>query len=159
MMRPVPFLVPGDTIRIVSPAKAIEAEKIDNAKVTLENLGFNVELSPHCKDQYNYFSSTIENRLSDFQAALDDPKVKAVLCARGGYGCVQLVDRIRWNSFSQSPKWIIGLSDSTRLHHRVQKLGLMSIHGSMPLDFSSHSPLAIQTLIDSITKSIYSINS
>jgi muramoyltetrapeptide carboxypeptidase len=79
-------------IRIVSPAKQIEEKQVVFAKDFLEKHGFIVEISAHALGQYHYFSGTINERLSDFQEALDDPSVDFILCARGGYGCVQFID-------------------------------------------------------------------
>jgi len=138
----------GDLIMIVAPAKSIESEHVHFAKSFLEKNGFRVEISKHCLGQHHYFSGDIRERLEDFQSALDNPEVKAILCARGGYGCVQLLDRIQWASQLQDPKWIIGFSDVTYFHQRMQLQGIASIHGTMPLNFQQNSPEALSTLVD-----------
>ena len=79
-------LEPGDLIEIVAPAKAIEPEHVHFAKNFFENAGFMVQISQHCLGKHHYFSGDEAERLSDFQRALDDPSVKAIVCARGGYG-------------------------------------------------------------------------
>ena len=103
----------GDTIAIVAPAKAIEEEFVIFAKQKMESLGYNVIVGKNTLGRHHYYSGTIPERLSDFQEALDNPEVKAILCARGGFGCVQLVDLINWSSILRNPKWIIGFSDIT----------------------------------------------
>ena len=138
----------GDLIAIVAPAKAIESEHVHFAKSFLEKEGFKVEVSPNCLGEYHYFSGDIPNRLHDFQTALDNPDVKAIVCARGGYGCVQLLDRIQWASQLREPKWIVGFSDVTYFHQRMQKHGIASIHGTMPLNFQNNSKEALSTLVD-----------
>lgn len=140
----------GDLIAIVAPAKAIEQEPVYFAKEFLEKAGFRVQLSEHCLGNHHYFSGDEAQRLSDFQQALDQDDVKAILCARGGYGCVQLVDRINWAGQLREPKWIIGFSDVTYFHQRMQRHGIASIHGTMPLNFQQNSEEALATLIASI---------
>lgn len=153
----IPPLKPDDLIEILAPAKAIEAEHVHFAKTFLESKGFKVRVSEHCLDQYNYFSGSISNRLHDFQKAIDDEDVKAILCARGGYGCVQLVDKIQWASMIRFPKWIIGFSDVTVFHQRLGVLGLKSIHGTMPLNFKKNSPESLNTLMSAMSGEQYSI--
>ncbi|MDG1331293.1 MAG: LD-carboxypeptidase [Crocinitomicaceae bacterium] len=138
----------GDLIAIVAPAKAIESEHVLFAKSFFEKEGFRVEVSDNCLGSYNYFSGDIAHRLRDFQSELDHPEVKAIICARGGYGCVQLLDRIQWASQLREPKWIVGFSDVTYFHQRMQMHGIASIHGTMPLNFKENSKEALSTLIN-----------
>ena len=146
----IPYLSKGDTIYITAPAKAIEAEHVDFAKNFLEKNGFNVIISEHCLGQENYFSGTDNERRSDFQKGLDDPSVKAILCARGGYGSVRIVDDLQWAGFLRQPKWIIGFSDITYFHHKIHNFELQSIHGSMPLNFSNNTHEALTTIIQAL---------
>lgn len=148
----------GDQIRIIAPAKAIEKEFVDYAQQYLESKGFHVTISDHCLGQYNYFSGTIHERLEDLQTAIDDPEVKAILCARGGYGCIQLVDKVDWSRFNQSPKWIIGFSDITVLHQHLQHAGIQSIHGTMPLNFRENTADSFRTLLAAIQNQPYIIH-
>lgn len=151
-------LVKGDTIAIVAPAKAIDTSLIQHAQVTLEEAGYRVIVGPHADGQHNYFSGTIQERLADFQSALDNANVKAILCARGGYGCIQLVNKIDWTGFVQHPKWIIGFSDVTVFHQKIQSLGIESIHGTMPLNFANNTPESLSTLIRAISGESYTIH-
>ena len=153
----VPNLKKGDKIMIVSPAKAIEQDKVHFAKHFLEKKGFVVEIGKNCLGQHHYFSGSVAERLHDFQTALDDPDTKAILCARGGYGCVELVDNIQWASFLRSPKWIIGYSDITVFHSRISKLGGQSIHGTVPLNFEDNTEEALRTFIHALQGTPYSI--
>lgn len=152
-----PLLQAGDLIAIVAPAKAIEQEHVNFAKAFLEEKGFKVRVSEHCLGQHNYFSGTDEERAADFQKVLDDPEVKAILCARGGYGCVRILDRVQWASFIRNPKWIIGFSDVTVFHQRIQRFGIQSIHGTMPLNFSMNTEDALNSLLASFTKESYDL--
>lgn len=153
----IPALQPGDLIEIIAPAKSIEEAHVNFAKTFLEQKGFNVRVSTNCLGQENYFSGSEGERFTDLQNAIDDPNVKAILCARGGYGCVQIVDKIQWANMLRFPKWIIGFSDVTVFHQRLGVLGMKSIHGSMPLNFESNTTEALDTLIDAITGRSYEI--
>ena len=145
MIQP-PFLTPGDTVYITAPAKAIEETSVLAAKKTLETWGLNVRIAPHCLGRHHYFSGTDEERLADFQDGLDDPSIKAILCARGGYGCVRIVEDLNWDNFKRHPKWIIGFSDVTVFHQKIHQFGIESIHGIMPLGFTEGSVEAKETL-------------
>ena len=149
MIQP-PFLTPGDTIYITAPAKAIEETSVLAAKNTLETWGLNVRIAPHCLGRYHYFSGSDEQRLADFQDGLDDPSIKAILCARGGYGCVRMVEALNWDAFKKHPTWIIGFSDVTVFHQQIHQLGIESIHGIMPLGFIEGSDAAKETLKKSL---------
>lgn len=140
----------GDLIAIVAPAKAIEKEHVEFARAFFEKVGFRVEISEHCLGEHHYFSGDEADRLIDFQSMLDHPEVKAIVCARGGYGCVQLLDRIQWASQLRDPKWIVGFSDVTYFHQRQQRHGIASIHGSMPLNFQTNSDEALQSLLHAL---------
>lgn len=151
MSKKIPFLEKGDKIKIVSPAKGIEPALIFEAKEFWEKEGYVVELGEFCVGKYHYFSGTDEERKKDFQDALDDPEVKAIICARGGYGCVRIVDLINWSSFIRQPKWIVGFSDVTVFHQRIQRFGFDSIHATMPLNYKENTKEALQTMSDALS--------
>jgi muramoyltetrapeptide carboxypeptidase len=141
----------GDLIYITAPAKSIDEASVSFAKNFFETQGFRVEISKHCFGAFNYFSGTDEERAADLQAGIDHPEAKAIVCARGGYGCVRIVDQLQWANMLREPKWLIGFSDITVFHHRLFKLGIQSIHGTMPLNFEKNSPEALQTLVEAMT--------
>ncbi|MDG1147781.1 MAG: LD-carboxypeptidase [Crocinitomicaceae bacterium] len=147
----------GDLVEILAPAKSIEKIHVETAVKTLEKMGLNVRVSKHCLGQFNYFSGTISERLSDFQNAINDDEVKAIFCARGGYGCIQLVDKLQWANMLRHPKWIVGFSDVTVFHQKLGSMGLKSIHGTMPLNFALNSSQSLSTLNDALTGKTYSI--
>jgi muramoyltetrapeptide carboxypeptidase len=150
MIRPA-LLQPGDTIAIVSPAKSIEAAHIDYARGFFQEKGLNVLTGTHAYGQHNYFSGTDEQRTADFQHALDNPEVKAIICARGGYGCVRITEQVRWACLMREPKWIVGFSDVTVLHQQALRLGVESIHATMPLNYRENTPEAMESLWQSLT--------
>jgi muramoyltetrapeptide carboxypeptidase len=138
-------------IRIVSPAKAIEKTHIDFAKNYLESQGFLVEVSEGCLGNHHYFSGTDKERLVDFQVALDDNSVDVILCTRGGYGCLRIIDYLDFSNFVKSPKLIIGFSDVTVFHNHINAhFGLPTVHATMPLNFENNSIESLQSLVDVI---------
>lgn len=153
----IPPLKIGDTIAIVAPAKAIEQEHVHFAVRLLSEQGYNVLVSENCLNKHNYFSGTDDERLSDFQKMLDNPDVKAIICARGGYGAVRIVDRIQWATQLRHPKWIVGFSDITVFHQKMQSFGIESIHATMPLNFEKNSLESFSTLFSALNKTPYSI--
>lgn len=156
-MNDITYLQPGDLILIVAPAKAIETEHVYYSKEYLEQKGYRVEISEHCLGQHNYFSGTDEERTKDFQWAIDHPEAKAILCARGGYGSIRILDRLQWASQLRNPKWIIGFSDITVFHQLMQKMDLKSIHATMPLNFQTNSNESLDTLLHAIEGKNYTI--
>jgi len=146
----IPYLKKGDLIYITSPAKSIEKEHVIFSKTYLESKGFIVKLSPHCLGQNYYFSGTDSERRSDFQKAIDDTEIKAILCARGGYGSVRIIDDLQWAAFLRNPKWIIGFSDITYFHNKMNGFELPSIHATMPLNFSTNTKDALKTLTNAL---------
>jgi muramoyltetrapeptide carboxypeptidase len=133
MIKTPPYLQKGDTIGIVCPAGAMPVEKISECiRVLNEDWGFTTKVGKTVGNQFNYFSGTDEERLADFQQMLDDDEVKAVLCARGGYGFGRIIDKIDFEKFEKKPKWIIGYSDITVLHsHLYSNYYISSLHSPM----------------------------
>ena len=150
MKNEIKNLQKGSRIRIVAPAKTIDKSSVDFAKKVLEEKGYHVEISKNCLGSFHFFSGTIHERLNDFQEALDDTSIDAIFCARGGYGCVQIVDLIQWASFLRNPKWIIGYSDITFLHSHIHLLEQSSIHGTVPLNFENNTPEALDSLFNAL---------
>ncbi len=133
MVKP-PNLKKGDTIMILAPAGRIKNKSSVDAGVELANhWGLVVFLGNHLFSQNHTFSGTEEQRIEDMQKALDNPSIKAIWAARGGYGAVRIIDDLDFTEFEKNPKWIIGYSDITVLHNKMANLGYESIHAQMPL--------------------------
>jgi muramoyltetrapeptide carboxypeptidase len=133
-----PYLQKGDTIGMVAPAGFMPIEKMQTCIETLDSWGYNVQLgeTTHSSSQ-NYFSGTDEERLNDLQQMLDDRNIKAILCARGGYGTSRIIDRINFKKFRKHPKWIVGFSDITVLHsHIFSNYKIASLHAPMAAAFN-----------------------
>jgi len=127
-----PYLKTGDTIGITSPAGYITLKEIEPAIAQIKSWGLEVKIGDTIgKRDFTYGGSDNE-RLQDFQAMLDDANVKAILCARGGYGAVRIIDNINFSIFRKHPKWIIGFSDITVLHSHIhQQHKVATIHSKM----------------------------
>jgi muramoyltetrapeptide carboxypeptidase len=138
MTRIPSYLEPGDTIGIVCPAGYMSLEKAQTCINTLQDWGYKVKIGKTLgSDSQNYFSGTDEERLNDFQQMLDDHEVKAILCARGGYGIGRIIEQINFKKFKQNPKWIIGFSDVTILHsHIYSNYKIATLHAPMASAFN-----------------------
>ncbi|HLP21547.1 MAG TPA: LD-carboxypeptidase [Chitinophagales bacterium] len=146
LLRP-PSLQKGDTVYVLSTAKKINEQEIACAVDTYKTWGLNVVIGKTIGAEQNQFAGDDELRRVDFQHALDDANVKAIVCARGGYGTVRMMDALNYDEFMKHPKWIIGFSDITYLHtHISNNIGTMGIHGQMPIQFEKSTPEAIETL-------------
>jgi muramoyltetrapeptide carboxypeptidase len=139
MITTPPYLQKGDTIGLVCPAGYMNAEKVQTCINTLQEWGYSVKTgSTIGGNSTTYFSGADEERLADFQQMLDDDSVKAVLCARGGYGMGRIIDRISFKKFKKQPKWIVGYSDITVLHsHLYSNYYISSLHAPMAAAFNN----------------------
>lgn len=147
-----PYLKRGDTIGITAPAGSITPEEIQPAIQVIQSWGYNIQIGDTIGKKDFTFGGTDDERLDDFQKMLDDPKIKAIMCARGGYGSIRIVDRINWTKFKLKPKWIIGFSDITVLHNHIHNnFQVASIHSKMtnsfPDDWNTAEPIQIETII------------
>jgi len=141
------YLKVGDKIAIVAPAGKIAPDKVSMAKQTLESWGLVVEVGDHIFDSYFTYSSNDLNRINDFQKALDNKEIKAILCARGGYGNIRIIDKLDFSGFVKSPKWIIGFSDITILHSDIHaNFNIETIHGIMAAGLDSNPSSSIDSL-------------
>src|SRR5258708_26219557 len=138
MIKIPPYLQPGDTIAIVCPVGYRPLEKAQTCIGTLAEWGYRVQVGPTLGSASpNYFAGTDKERLADFQQALDDPAVKAILCGRGGYGIGRIIEKIDFDRFKKDPKWIIGFSDVTVLHaHIYSNYKISTLHAPMAGGFN-----------------------
>lgn len=138
MIQIPPYLQKGDTIGLVSPAGHMEKAKIQACIDTLQRWGYKLKLGKTIESRSkNYFSGTDEERLTDLQHILDDSKVKAVLCARGGFGISRIIDEVDFTKFKKNPKWIIGYSDVTVLHSDIfSNYHIATLHAPMANAFN-----------------------
>jgi len=146
-----PFLKPGSLIGITSPAGYISTADIEPCMRWLENWGFEVKVGASVGKQWNTFGGTDEERLADLQEMINNNRMDAIMCARGGYGMVRIIDRIDFSPLRNHPKWLLGFSDITVLHAHLQSVvGVASIHCKMCNSFPADMQLASDEQIRSI---------
>ena len=143
-----PYLQKGDTIAIVAPAGILKNRQltIQKAKELAESWGLCVVLGDNLFKNGNHFAGSDAQRTADFQKALDNPNIKAIWAARGGYGSVRILDQLNYTRFKKNPKWIIGYSDITAFHNHTHNIGVETIHGMMATSLEGKSEEIIETI-------------
>lgn len=123
----------GDTVAIVAPSGILKnrEREITQAVEILKSWGLHTVVGKHVFSKDNHFAGTDDERCEDFQNAMDDPKISAIWCARGGYGTVRILDKLNYTKFKKNPKWLIGYSDITALHSQFHNQGIQTIHALM----------------------------
>jgi len=144
--RTPPYLMPGDTVAITCPAKKLPHDITDAVKL-LKSWGLNVVLGETVNASWHQFAGTDELRTADMQQFLNDPEIKAIFAARGGYGTIRIIDDLDFTIFKKHPKWIIGFSDITVLHSHIQALyKIESLHAQMPLTIPDGTKPSLESL-------------
>lgn len=128
----------GSRVAIVSPSGWVKPEFIDKAATVIEEQGWIPVVYPHAKGRSGTFAGTVSERFGDLRDALLDPEIDAVMCSRGGYGAVHLLDRLDALPLRDNAKWLIGFSDISALHSLLSKHGIMSVHGNMTKHLAVH---------------------
>jgi len=146
------YLAPGDTIGITCPSGFITEKEIQPAVEQIQSWGYKIKVGATVGKRDFSFGGTDEERTKDFQGMIDDTGVKAILCARGGYGVVRIIDQIDFSSFKKHPKWVIGFSDITVFHsHLHTQFGVATIHSKMcnsfPDDWLKAEPIQVETIL------------
>ena len=128
-----PYLKAGDTVAKVAPSGILNdrEREVQQAVELLKSWNLNVIVGSHVFSKADHFAGTDEERCEDFQNVLDNPRISAIWCARGGYGTVRILDKLDYTQFKKHPKWLIGYSDVTALHNQVHNAGVQSIHALM----------------------------
>lgn len=143
MFRP-PYLQPGDKVAVISPAGAIEPSTIEDAIKTLRSWELEPLIGRNATAKQGYFAGSDEQRMEDFQWALDTEDIRAIFCTRGGYGSMRIVEQLDYSIFQGAPKWLVGFSDITVFHAKLNTLGIESMHAAMPKSFPKTIPEALQ---------------
>lgn len=146
-----PFLKAGDTVALVCTARKFFPEDAKPAIDLLESWGLNVKLGTTIGLNNCQLGGTDFERAADFQAQLDDENVKAIWCARGGYGTVRIIDSLDFTKFKEHPKWIMGFSDVTVLHSQLNVERVASLHSIMPFTV----PNAPEEVKDTLRKALF----
>ncbi|CAA9247533.1 MAG: Muramoyltetrapeptide carboxypeptidase [uncultured Cytophagales bacterium] len=143
--RPLP-LRSGQKVTVLAPAGRISPAAVTAGLDGLREWGLAVETGEHLFALHHQFAGTDAQRLADLQRALDDPETAAIICARGGYGTTRIIDDLDFTAFLRQPKWLVGYSDITTLHLHLHRLGVESLHATMPLLFGRDTPFSIESL-------------
>ena len=140
----------GSKVALVAPARKISYEEISFAIDYIKERGFIPIYDERLFQTHNQFAGNDEERASVMQYYLDASDIDAILCVRGGYGTVRIIDRLNFDKFMQNPKWIVGYSDVTVLHCKLHSLGVESLHATMPINFPSNTKKSLDTLFDAL---------
>jgi len=142
------YLKENDKVGLVAPARKISFEEVEKFIIVMQNNGFNVVYSEYLFGEHNQYSGSDELRANDFQNMLDDNDIKAIVCARGGYGTLRIIDNINFDVFVKNPKWIIGYSDITVLHCHINSLyNIKTLHATMPINVRSIDDKPLKEMI------------
>lgn len=152
-----PFLISGDTIGIAASARWITPATLEPAIAILESWGLRVKLAEGIYDRQNQFAGSDSKRAAQLQSLIDDENVKAVIFARGGYGSVRIVDLVDFSSLLTRPKWFCGFSDITVFHSRLFRMGIQSVHSTVPLSFADNSQEALMSLKNALFGELHSL--
>ena len=142
-----PYIKAGDVIGIVAPARKINQNELAFAVRWWKEKGFHIVFGKHLFEEHHQYAGTDKERLEDLQNMLNDRDVKAIFCARGGYGTLRIVDKLDFLSFNFDPKWICGFSDITALHSYINKVcEVATIHATMPISMNGNNMENLETL-------------
>lgn len=160
MLNKMDYLKQGDKVAIIAPGSPVKPEYVHGACRELEKRGYHPVLMPHTLGKPDgIYASSAADRISDFILAWSDPEVKAILCARGGYGSVQLLPEISEflrSHYELPPKWLIGFSDITVFHTLLSSLGIPSVHGPMAKNIAITPGESIELLFELLTGQVTS---
>ena len=143
-----PFLQPNDEIRILSTARKISEEELTPFKNYLEAEGYKVTYAKNLFREEHQFAGKDEERFADLQEAINDPEVKVIWMARGGYGSHRIIEALDVEHLKEDPKWIIGYSDVTVIHSFLQRRHIESVHGPMPVNFDPEDTEPFDACLD-----------
>ena len=150
-MKQIPYLYPGSKIGIVAPARRVTPEEMQYAIDWLKEHGFEPVYDDKLFAEHHIFAGNDDFRAAVFQEYLDNKQIDAIWFARGGYGSIRIIDKLDFTQFLQHPKWLMGFSDTTVLHGKLNRLGMPSLHSPMPFYFANKTPEAKQSLYDALT--------
>jgi len=150
-MKQIPYLKQGSKVGIAAPARMVKPEEMEYAIQWLKEKGFVPVYDDRLYAAHHIFAGDDDFRAAVFQQYLDNEEISAIWIARGGYGSIRIIDKLDFTRFLEHPKWIVGFSDATVLHGKLSRLGIPSLHASMPFYFANKTPEAKQSLFDALT--------
>ncbi|MBE15812.1 MAG: LD-carboxypeptidase [Cytophagaceae bacterium] len=141
-----PFLKRGDKVALVATARKISRKELAEGLDLLQQWGYIPVIGQTIDAEDDQYAGSDSLRAQDMQRMLDDPEIKAIWCARGGYGTVRIIDSLDFYKFVKYPKWIVGYSDVTVLHSHLHKIGFQTLHATMPVSVEENSAFAKASL-------------
>ena len=144
------YLKKGSKIALVAPARKIGRDEVAAAVKWIEEKGFVAVYDDRLFAEYHQLAGDDDFRASVLQDYLDRDDIDAILCVRGGYGTIRIIDKLDFTKFAKHPKWIVGYSDVTVLHAKMQQLGYQSIHGTMAINFEKNTKEALESLYNAL---------
>ena len=145
------YLKKGSKIALVAPARKISRDEIAAAVSWITEKGFVAVYDDRLFAEYHQLAGDDDFRADVLQYYLDRDDIDAILCVRGGYGTIRIIDKLDFTKFAKHPKWIVGYSDVTVLHAKMQQLGYQSIHGTMAINFEKNTNEALESLFNALT--------
>lgn len=139
------YLKKGDTVGILATARKIDLATLQPGIKLLESWGLKIVIGKTIGKEQNQLAGPDWQRATDFQEMLDNPNIKAIWAAKGGYGTVRIVDRINFDNFKKRPKWVIGFSDVTVMHSHINNMNIGTLHAIMAISAKSATPEAIES--------------
>ena len=137
-------LQPGDTIGLITPSGPIKKQQLVDAVAQLKSLGFNTYYEESVLDQYGYFAGKDTDRAAELNKMFGNEKVDAILCVRGGYGAIRILDMLDYDLIKKNPKIFMGYSDITAFLNAIhERTGLVTFHG--PLGISHFNDFVLNS--------------
>lgn len=140
-----PYLKKGDTIGILATARKVDMAPLDAGIKLMEKWGLHVVIGKTIGLDNDQLAGPDWQRATDLQQMMDNPSIKAIWCAKGGYGTVRLIERLDFTKFRQKPKWFIGFSDATVLHSHINNFDIATLHGMVAISVGRATPEAIES--------------
>lgn len=142
-----PALQPGDTVAIVAPASNIQPGLLETGVLALERMGYRPFYLPSILDQDLYFAGTVKRRARELEEMFEREDVRAILCARGGYGANYLLEELDIEKVAAHPKIFCGYSDlTTLLTYFADEAGFVTFHGPMiTKDFATNDGVHLES--------------
>ena len=150
-MKQIPYLHQGSKVGIVAPARKVTPDQMQFAINWLKKKGFIPVFDDSLYAIDHIFAGSDDFRAKVLQSYLDDENIDAIWIARGGYGCIHIIDKMDFTKFLQHPKWIVGFSDATVFHGKLNRLECPTLHASMPFFLENKTSEALQSLYDALT--------
>lgn len=146
----------GDKVALAATARKVSPVEMEPAIRLFQSWGLEVVIPDGLYDADNQFAGSDEHRAELLQRLLDDPSIRAIICVRGGYGTVRIIDRLDLSRFCEHPSWLVGYSDVTVLHSHIGRhCGISTLHATMPINIPADACGRLYPATDSLRKALF----